>query len=148
MVHCTGSRRWRKHKPPRIDTVRHWMGMSPDNHFESTAWHITALLKCLFVVEGAESSIQSLVAFVQKFTTVLIHQAAGMVIVEERHQPPMTSLHDRGSHRKHRFGVGITDIIPLSTIQGGVHFLPLIPQPDGSRWYLSNMIDLISSNLF
>jgi len=47
MVRCTGSTRWRKHKPPRNDTVLLWMGMSSDSHFQSTAGGIPVWLKCL-----------------------------------------------------------------------------------------------------
>jgi len=89
MVHCTGSTRGRKRKPPRHDTVLLCMGTSPDTHFKSTARHIPAHLKCLFIIEDAESSVEGLLALVQTFATGPIHQTAGMVIVEERHQPPM-----------------------------------------------------------
>jgi hypothetical protein len=89
MVHCTGSTRWSKHKPPRNNPVLLWMGTSPDNHFKLTAGCIPARLKCLFVIEDSESSIKGLLALVQMFATGPIHQTAGMVIVGERHQPPM-----------------------------------------------------------
>ena len=148
MVRCTGSTRWRKHKPPRNDTVLLWMGTSPDSHFKSTAGRIPARLKCLFVVEDAESSVKGLLALVQTFATGPIRQTAGMVIVEERHQPPMQPLHDGSYRRKPLFGVGTTYIVPISAIQGAVHLLPLTPQPDSSRWYLSNTIDLNAFNLF
>jgi len=45
MVRCTGSTWWRKHKPPRNDTVLLGMGTSPDSHFESTAGCIPTPLK-------------------------------------------------------------------------------------------------------
>jgi len=148
MVRCTGSTRWRKHKPPRNSTVLRWMGTSPDSHFKSTEGCIPAWLNCLFVVEDAESSVKGLYALVQTFATGPIRQTAGMVIVEERHQPPMQPLHD-GSYRcKPRFGIATTYIVPISTIQGAVHHLPLRPQRDSSRWYLSNTIDLNAFNLF
>jgi len=89
MVRCTGSTRWRKHKPPRNDTVLLWMGTSPDSHFKLTAGHIPTRLKFLFLIKDAKSSIQGLLALVQTFATAPICQTAGMVIVEERHQPPM-----------------------------------------------------------
>jgi len=148
MVHCTGSTRWRKHKPPRNDTELLGMGTSPDSHFETTAGHIPPRLKCLFVVENAESRVKGLVALVQTFATGPIRQTAGMVIVEERHQPPMQPLHDGSYHRKPHFGVGITDILPIYAIQRAGHHLPRTPQPDSSRWYLSLLIDLNAFNLF
>jgi len=94
MVRCTGSTRWRKHKPPRNDTVLLWMGTSPDRHFKSTAGHIPVQFKCLFMVEDAELSVEGLFALVQTFATGLIRQTAGMVIVNKRHQPPMEPLHN------------------------------------------------------
>ena len=64
MVRCTGSTRWRKHQPPRNDTVLLWMGMSPDSHFQSTAGRIPARLKCLYIVKDAELSVRGLLALV------------------------------------------------------------------------------------
>jgi len=148
MVLCSGSTWWRKHKPPRNDTALHWMGTSPDSHFKSTAGRIPPRLKCLFVVEDAESSVEGLLALVQTFATGQIRQTAGMVIVEEMHQPPMQPLNDESYHRKPLFGVGTTYIFLISAIQGAVHLLLLTPQPDSSRWYLSNKIDLNAFNLF
>jgi len=147
VVPCTGSTRWRKHKPPRNDPVLLWMGMSPDTHLEWTAGHIPTSLRCLFVVEDTESSIKGLLALVQTIATALIHQTAGMVIVKGRHQPLMQPLHNGSYSRKPLFGVRTTYIVPISAIQRAVHLLPLMPQPDSSRWYLSNMIDLNASNL-
>jgi hypothetical protein len=103
MVFCTGSTRWRKHKPTRNDTVLLWMGTSPDSHFKLTAGCIPARLKCLFVVEDAEWSVKRLLALVQTFATGPIRQTGGMVIVEGRHQPPMQPLHDGSYSRKHLF---------------------------------------------
>jgi len=123
------------------------MGTSPDSHFKSTAGRIPARLKCLSVVEDAESSVKGLLALVQTFATGPICQTAGMVIVEETHRPPMEPLHDGSYRRKPLFGVRTTYIVPLSAIQGAVHLLPLTPQPDSSRWYLSNTIDLNAINL-
>ena len=80
MVHCTGSTRWRKHQPPRNDTVLLWMGTSSDSHIESTAGRISPRLKCLFVFGDAELSVKVLLALVLTFATGLIHQTAGMVI--------------------------------------------------------------------
>jgi len=62
MVSCTGSTRWRKHKPQRNDIVLHWMGTSPDSHFKSTTRCIYARWKCLFVIEVAESTVKGLLA--------------------------------------------------------------------------------------
>jgi len=148
MVRCTGSTRWRKHKPPRNDTVLLWMGTSPDSHFKLIAGLIPTRLNSLFVVEDAESSANGLLAFVQTFATVPIRQTAGMVIVEEMHQPPMQPLHDGSYRRKPLFGVGTTYIVPVSAIQGAVHRLLLMLQPDSLWWYLSNPIDLNAFNLF
>jgi hypothetical protein len=109
---------------------------------------IPARLKCLFVVDVAESSVNGLLALVQTFATGPIRLTAGMVIVKERHQPPMQPLHNGRYRRKPLFGVGTTYIVPMSAIQGAVHLLPLKPQPDSSWWYLSNTIDLNAFNLF
>jgi len=98
-------------------------------------------LKCLFVVEDAKLRVKGLLAFVQTFATGQIHQTAGMVIVEERGQPLMQPLHNGSNHRKPLFSVGTTYFIPISIIQGAVHLLRLMPQPDSSYWYLSNTID-------
>jgi len=121
---------------------------SPDCHFNSTAGHIRTLLKCLFVVTDAESSVNVLRALVQMFATGPICQTAGIVIIEERHQPPMQPFHNGSYRRKHLFGVGTTYIIPLSVIQAAIHLLPLKPQQDCSRWYFSNILDLNAFNVF
>jgi hypothetical protein len=105
-------------------------------------------LKCLFVVEDAESSFKGLLALVQTFATGTIGQTAGMVIVEKRYQPPMQALHNGSYRRKHLFSVGTTYIVPISAIQGAVQLLLQTPQPDSSRWYLSNTIELNAFNLF
>jgi len=148
MVSCTGSTRWRKHTPPRNDTVLLWMGTSPDCHLKLTAGRIPAWLKCLFDVKDAELSVKGFLALVKTFPTGPIRQTAGMVTVEEWQQPLMHSLHD-GSYRfKPLFCVGTTYIVPLSVIQGAVHHLPLMLQPDSSWWYLRNTIDLNPFNLF
>jgi len=81
MVRCTGSTRWRQHKPPRNDTVLLWMGTSPDSHFKLTTGGIPTRLKWLFVVEDAEPSITGLLRLVRTFATGPIRRAAGMVIV-------------------------------------------------------------------
>jgi hypothetical protein len=94
MIHCTGSTRWRKHKPPRNDTVLLWMGTSPDSHIKSSVGCIPAWLMCLFVVEDAKSSVKWLLPLVQTFATGPIRQTAGVVIVKERYQSPMQLLHD------------------------------------------------------
>jgi hypothetical protein len=57
-VSWTGSTRWRTHKQPRYNTVLLGMGTSPDGNFTSTGGRIRALLKCLFVIDDAESRIQ------------------------------------------------------------------------------------------
>jgi hypothetical protein len=96
----------------------------------------------LFVVEDAKSSIKWLLPLVQTFATGPIHQTAGVVIVKERYQSPMQLLHDGSYHRKPLFGLRTTYIVRIRAIQGAVHLLPLTPQPDSLRWYLSNTIDL------
>jgi len=124
------------------------MGTSPDSHFKSTAAGIPTPLKWLFVVEHAESSGKGLLPLVQTLATAPILQTAGMVIVEERHQPLMQPLYDADYHHRPLFGVGTTYIVPISPIQGAVHLLPLTPQPDTLQWYLSNLIELNAFNWF
>jgi len=148
MVRCTGSTRWRKHKPPRNDTLLLWRRMSLDSQFKSTVGCIPPQLKCLFIVEDADSSIEGLLGLVQTFAKGPICQTAGMVIVEERHQPPMQPSHDGSYLHKPLIGVGTTSIISICAIQGAVQLLPLTLQPDRSWWYLSNMIELNALNLF
>jgi hypothetical protein len=67
MVCCTGSTRWRKHKPPRNDTVHLWMGTSPDSQFELTAEHIPTGVKGHSIIEHAESRVKRLLTLVQMF---------------------------------------------------------------------------------
>jgi len=148
MVPCTGSTRSRKHKPPRIDTVLLWMGMSPDSHFKLTAWRIPAQLKCLFVGKYFEFKVKGLLALDPMFATGPTRQTAGMVIVEERHYHLMRPLHDGRNHCNHLFSTGSTYTVPPSAIHGAVHLLPLAPQPDSSRWYFSNTNDLNAFKLF
>jgi hypothetical protein len=105
-------------------------------------------LKCLLVVKDAESSVKGLLSLVQTFATGPIRQTAGMVIVEERHQPQMQPLHNGRYHCKSLFGVGTTYIVPISAIEGAVHLLPVMPQSDGSWGYLRNAIDFNLVNLF
>jgi len=130
IVLSTGSTWWRKHKSPKNDTVLLWLGTSPDSHFKSTAGRIPALLKCLLVVKDAKSSVKGLLALVQTFATGLIHQTGGMVIVEERHQPPMQPWHNGSYCHKPVSAIGTTYIVLISTIQGAVHHLPLTLLPD------------------
>jgi len=99
----------------------------------STAGRIPTRLKCLFVVEDAESSIRGLLALILTFATGPIRQTAGMVIVDERHQPPMQPLHDGSYSREPLFGIRTTYIVPISAIQGAVHLLLLTPLPDSSQ---------------
>jgi len=124
-----------------------WIGTSLDSHFKSTAGHIPARLKCLFVVEDAELCVKGHLALVQMFAAGQICQTAGMVIVEERHQPPMQPLPDGSFLRKTLFGIETTHIVPISAMQVAVHLPALTPQPDSLRWYLSNRIDLNAFNL-
>jgi len=124
------------------------MGTSPDSHFQSSAERIPARLRSLFIVEDAESRVKGLLALVEMFPTGPIRQTVGMVIAEERHQPPMQPLHDGSYRRMPLFSIGATYIIPIIAIQGAVYLLPLTPQRDSMWWYLSNMIDLNAVNLF
>jgi len=146
-VRCTGSTRYRKHKPTRNDTVRLWMGTSLDSRFKSTAGCIPTWLKCLFVVEDVELSDTWLDALLQTFARWPICQTAGIVIVEGRDQPLLQPV-PNGSHR-HRpvFGVGTNFIVCISPIQCGIHPPTLTPQPDTTRWCLSNLIDLNPFNI-
>jgi len=81
------------------------------------------------------------------FATGQICHTAGMVIVEERHQPPIQPLHLGNYSWKLLFCVCTTFVVHLSTVQQHVHLLLLMPQPDSVQWYLRNTIDLNSSNL-
>jgi len=126
LVGCTGSTRWRKRKPPRNDTVLHWMGTSLDCHFKLTAGRIPAQLKSCFVVQDAELGVQGLVALAQTFATGPIRQTAGMLIFEERHQPPMQPLQDGSYHHMSLLSIRTTNIIPISVIEGAVHRLRLM----------------------
>jgi len=148
IVHCTGSTRWRKHKPPRNDTVLCWMGTSLHRDLKLTAGHIPTRLKCLFVIEHAELSIEGFPVVVQTLATGPIRWTAGMCIIEERDQLPMQPLHNGSYHCMPLFGDRTTYIVPISMIQGAVHLLPLMPQPDSTRCYSSNTITLNASNLF
>ena len=106
----------------------------------STTGCIPTQSKSLFVIKDAISSVNGLLAFVPTSATGPVHQTAGMVIVEERHQPPMQPLDDQSYRCKTHFGFSTTYIIPTSEIQGAVHLLLLMPQPDSVQWYLSNTI--------
>jgi len=148
MVRCTESKRWRKNKPPWYDTVLVWMGSSPNSHFKSTAGPILTGLKSLLIVEDAEWSITGSVALVQTFATGPIRQTAGVVIVEDRHQPPMQPLSNGTYCHMPPFGVGMKYIVPICAMLGAVHLLHLTPQPDCMWWYLSDMIYLNAFNSF
>jgi hypothetical protein len=147
MVHCTVSTGWTKHKPTRHDTELLWMGMSMKCHFKSTAECIPALLKCHFIVRDAESSIEGLLALVQMFASRPICETACMVIVEERHQPPMQILHNLSFWRKPPLGIRTTYIITQSANYGPVDLLLLTTQTNCCWWYSSNRIDLNSSKV-
>jgi hypothetical protein len=116
IVHCTGSTRWRKHTPPRNDTVLLEMGTGPDNHFELTAGPTLTLLKSPFFVDHAELSVKALLALVQTFATALILQTAGMMNGDDRHQPLMQPLHDGSDCRNPRCGIGTSYIFPKLAI--------------------------------
>jgi hypothetical protein len=69
-VHCTGSRRLRRHQPPRKYAALLSMGTHPDTHFKWAAGCITTQLKWHFIVKNAELSDQGLLGMVRRFTTV------------------------------------------------------------------------------
>jgi len=114
---------------------------------DATAGHIHTCLECLFIVEDAESSVEVLFASVETFGTGPMRQPAATVIVKVRHNPQEQPLHNGSYLRKPLFGVGTTYIVPVITIQGAVHHIPLTPLPDHVRWYMSNTIDLNAFNL-
>jgi len=93
-------------------------------------------------------ALQSSLPWIRHFANGLIRQTAGVVIVGERQQPPMESLHDGSYNCKPLFAVGTTYTVSVSEIQGAVHLVLLTPQPDSMWWYLSNTIDLNHFNLF
>jgi len=148
MVHCTGSTRWRMHKPPRNDTVLLWIERSPDCNLKLTAGRISAWMKSLFITDEAQLSVKRLPALVQTLATGPICKTAGIVIVEEMNQLLMQPLHNASNHHEPHFSVGTTYTVPIGIIQGAVHLLPLTPLPDSSWLYLSNTIDLNAFNLF
>jgi hypothetical protein len=76
MVCCTGSTMWRKHKTPRNDIVHLWMGTSQNGYNKWTAGRTPVQLKCLFIVEDAESSITGLLPLVQSFATAPMRQTS------------------------------------------------------------------------
>jgi len=123
------------------------MGTSPESPFKSTVGHIPAWLNCLFIVEDVQLRVKVLLALNQMLATGLITQTAGMVIVEEWHQPPMQSLMNRRYHCKTLFGIQTNDIVPIHAIQGAEYHLPLMPQPHSLWWYLCNKIALSQINL-
>jgi len=148
MVCCTGCTRWRKHKPPRNDIVLLSVGTSLERWWKSTAGCILTCCKFLFVAEEAETCIISLLALAKMFSTGLIHPTTGIVVVMERHQPPIQRWHSSNCYPKPRFSVRTTHIVPISVIQWAVQLLPLTPQPDSKWWDLSNKIDFNVSNVF
>jgi hypothetical protein len=93
------------------------MTTSPDSHSKSTAGGIPTWLRCLVVIEDAEPIMKALLALVQTFATGPIHQTAGTVIVEERHELPIQPWDDGSSCHKPVFGIGTTDMVPTSAIQ-------------------------------
>jgi hypothetical protein len=104
-------------------------------------------LECHFVIADAESSVKELLALVLMFATGPIWLTAGMVMVEGRHQPLIQPFHDESYHCLPLVLVGTKSIIRISAIQGAVHLLPLMPQPDSSWWYLPHIIDLNAAHL-
>ena len=125
-----------------------WMGTSPDSHFKSTAGCIPACLKCLFVFEDAESHVKGLLPMIHSIVKGLIRQTAGMVIVKERHQPTMQSLHNGSYCGRHHIGVRTSYIDLMSVIHGAVHPLPLTLRSDSMLWYLSTTIEMNAVSLF
>ena len=147
-VRCAGSTGWRHHKPPRTDTVLPRTGTSSDSHFISTAGCIATQLKSLYIIEDAELSVKGLHAQVQTIVTGVICQTGVMVSVNETRKVLIQPLYMGSYRHKPLFGIRHTYIVPLSIIHGNEYLLPLTPQPDSTRWYLSNTIDLKAFNLF
>jgi len=147
MVCCAGSTRWRKHKLATHDTVLLWMGMSLDCHCKLTAGFILVELKCLFVIEDAQSWVKGLLALVPPFGTKLIHQPAGTLIVKEWHQPAMQSLQDGSNHHRPLTCGRTPDVVPIRVIWGVLHLLQLMLEPDSIWWHLSNRINYNAVNL-
>jgi len=148
MVGCTGSTRWRKHKPPLNGTVLLLMGTSLDCHIKSTARSISTWLKCLSVVKDAEPSFKWLLTFFQTFATEPIRPTSERVIVLQRHQPSRKPCHDWSYCGQPASSILITHIVRISTIEGAVHLLPLTPQPDSMWWYLINTPDFNAFHMF
>jgi len=98
MVRRTGCTRWRQNQPSSNDMVRLLVGNSPDSQFKSTTGGIPGLLKCLVIIDDAESNVDGLLAMVQMIATGPIRQTAGMVSVEESHQGPMQPLQHGSYH--------------------------------------------------
>ena len=88
------------------------MVTSPDSRFKLTAGYIPVWLKCLFVVQDTVLCVKGLLALVQMFATGLIRQTAGMVIMEERHQPLMQPI-EAGSYCHEPFSVLKPHIVSL-----------------------------------
>lgn len=125
-----------------------WMETSQDILLKSTAGCIPTQLNCPVVIEDAESSVNRLLALVHAFLTGPISQTAWMEIVEERHQPPVESLHDAIFHCMPCFSIGTTYIVAISGIEAPIHVLLLMLQPDSMWSYLINMIDLDDTSLY
>jgi hypothetical protein len=70
-----------------------------------------------------------------------------MVIVVERHQPPMQHLHNGSYHGKPDFGIRTTYVVPDSVVEGAGQQFPLTQHPDSVWWYLSDTLDLNVFNL-
>lgn len=108
IVQWTRSTRGRKHKLTRIETVHLQIGTSLDSLCNASAEYSSVRFRSLLVAEDAELSLIGLIAMVRLFATGPIHQTAGMVIVEEKHQSLMEPSHDENSDHKHRFSIGTT----------------------------------------
>lgn len=115
-VYCTGPTRQRTHKLPRNYIVLPWMGTSWNSYFKSTSTCIPAQLKCLFIVVDTELTVKVLLFSVETFATGPIYQTAGMVMLQERLQPPIQPWRDGWYCCKPCFSVKISSIILISTI--------------------------------
>jgi hypothetical protein len=82
----------------------------------------------------------------QTLPTELLCQTDGMVTDEEWHHSTMQLLLNGTYCRQPLDVIWTTYIIPISTIQGVVHHLPLTPQSDTTQWYLTNTIDFNAFN--
>jgi hypothetical protein len=101
-----------------------------------------------FIIKDPESSIKVFLALVPTFATALIHQRAVMKLAKEKQQPPMQLLHAGNNCGQPLFDVITTHIVSTRMLLWAADHFLLIPQPDCTWCYLTNMIDMNPSDLF